>query len=243
MIDRFRRRLTYANVISTIALFLALSGGVAWAATSLKRNSVKSAQIAPGAVVSSDIKDRAIRLRDLSKEVTGASTNGKNGLQGPKGDPGSPGADLTFDGRRMSQTFESIGTADVSRDVATVGPLTVTLTCRASTYAYWIVRVTSTSASPTELYGAVEATKQSSQSVIGYDTAVAGAPAGGIVIARAPSGNPDPRGTNWGLTVVLPDGTIQDVRSIVRRVDLTGTDNDRCIFPAKALVERVSQVG
>ena len=81
------------------------------------------------------------------------------------------------------------------------------------------------------------------QSIVGWSTVVAGAPAGGTVVARAPAGNPDPKGANWGVTVVLPDGTIHDVRSIIRRVDVTGTDNDRCIFPAKALVERVSQVG
>ncbi|MBS1861108.1 MAG: hypothetical protein JSS68_05285, partial [Actinobacteria bacterium] len=47
--DRFRPRLTYANVVSTICLFLLL-GGAAWAASSLPRNSVGTRQLKNGAV-------------------------------------------------------------------------------------------------------------------------------------------------------------------------------------------------
>lgn len=47
MKNRLRLKLTYANVIATIALFLALGGG-AWAATAFPRNSVGSAQIKTG---------------------------------------------------------------------------------------------------------------------------------------------------------------------------------------------------
>jgi hypothetical protein len=50
-----RPRLSYANVVSTLALFLALGGGVAYAA-----NKIKSGDIAPGAVRTSDVHKRAI---------------------------------------------------------------------------------------------------------------------------------------------------------------------------------------
>jgi hypothetical protein len=50
-----RPRLSYANIVSTLALFLALGGGVAYAA-----NTVKSGDIAPGAVRTSDVFKRAI---------------------------------------------------------------------------------------------------------------------------------------------------------------------------------------
>ena len=48
-------RLTYANVVSTLALFLALSGGAVYAAgkigsDDIAANAIKSKQIAPGAV-------------------------------------------------------------------------------------------------------------------------------------------------------------------------------------------------
>lgn len=48
-------RPTYANVTSTLALFVAL-GGVSWAATTLPRNSVGSAQLKRNAVTASDVR-------------------------------------------------------------------------------------------------------------------------------------------------------------------------------------------
>lgn len=57
----FRPRLTYANVISTVALFLALGGGVAYAA-----GKVHSSDIAPGAVRTSDIFKRAVTTGKLA---------------------------------------------------------------------------------------------------------------------------------------------------------------------------------
>jgi hypothetical protein len=53
-------KLSYANVVSTIALVLAVSGGATAIALSLPKNSVKSKQIAPGAVKTSDIADGAV---------------------------------------------------------------------------------------------------------------------------------------------------------------------------------------
>jgi hypothetical protein len=52
--------LTYANVISTIALFLAIGGGGFALAAALKKNSVKSKQIAANAVKTSEIADGAV---------------------------------------------------------------------------------------------------------------------------------------------------------------------------------------
>ena len=43
---KLRTKLTYANVIATLALFLALGGGAALAAGSLGKNTVKSTNIA-----------------------------------------------------------------------------------------------------------------------------------------------------------------------------------------------------
>jgi hypothetical protein len=53
-----RRRLTYANVISTIALFLAL-GGVSFAAASgaLAPNTVGSTQLRPKSLGTSELRD------------------------------------------------------------------------------------------------------------------------------------------------------------------------------------------
>lgn len=50
-----QRRFTYANVMSTIAVFLALAGGATALAVTLSKSSVKSRHIAKGAVRTSDI--------------------------------------------------------------------------------------------------------------------------------------------------------------------------------------------
>jgi hypothetical protein len=83
---RLKGRLTYGNVVATIALFVAL-GGSSYAAITLPRNSVGANQIRTGGVRSSEVKDRSLSARDLS---TAARTflKGRRGPQGPKGDPG-----------------------------------------------------------------------------------------------------------------------------------------------------------
>lgn len=89
-----RPRLSYANVVSSLALFLALGGTSAYAVTSLAHNSVGSAQIRRGAVRSSEIKNGAVHLADLAKTTT-KSLRGAQGPQGPAGPAGAPGAAVT----------------------------------------------------------------------------------------------------------------------------------------------------
>jgi hypothetical protein len=61
-----RSRLTYANVVSTLALFLVVAGGTAFAADRLAKNSVGTAQIKNKAITTAKIKNGA---------VTGAKIN------------------------------------------------------------------------------------------------------------------------------------------------------------------------
>ncbi len=61
-----RKRLTYANVMSSIAVFLVLAGGTAFAASQLGKNSVGSKQLKKNAVTAAKIKKGA---------VTGAKVN------------------------------------------------------------------------------------------------------------------------------------------------------------------------
>jgi hypothetical protein len=67
MFARLRPRLSYANCVATLALFLAL-GGSAWA---LSRNSVGPRQIKPNAVRSSDVKNEAIKGVDVNEATLG----------------------------------------------------------------------------------------------------------------------------------------------------------------------------
>ena len=92
-----RSRLTYANVMATIAVFIAL-GGTGYAALTLPRNSVGSKQLRKGsvgtselrtgAVRSKDIRNRTIRLTDVSRPARRA-LKGQTGAQGPAGAPGT----------------------------------------------------------------------------------------------------------------------------------------------------------
>lgn len=59
------RKLTYANVVATLALFLALSGGVVWAAgkigsKNLKANAVTAGKIKRNAVTNAKIRGNAV---------------------------------------------------------------------------------------------------------------------------------------------------------------------------------------
>jgi hypothetical protein len=63
-----RPRLTYANVVATIALFAAL-GGVSYAATTLPKGSVGTDQIQPEAVRTGKVADDAVTAAKLAQGV------------------------------------------------------------------------------------------------------------------------------------------------------------------------------
>jgi hypothetical protein len=93
MRGKLRSSLTYANVMATIAVFLAVSGG-AYAAITLPRNSVGSRQLKRNAVSSSKIKNGSLQLKDFKANQlpSGApGPHGATGPQGPKGDTGAQG--------------------------------------------------------------------------------------------------------------------------------------------------------
>lgn len=63
---QLRSALTYSNVVATLALFLAISGGVAYAASHLGRNAVKSRNIAAHAVKTRNIAKNAVKKGNLA---------------------------------------------------------------------------------------------------------------------------------------------------------------------------------
>ncbi len=73
MRNSIRKRLTYANVMSTIAVFLVLGGGAAFAATKLAKNSVGTKQIKKNAVSTAKVKNNAINgAKFADGSLTGA---------------------------------------------------------------------------------------------------------------------------------------------------------------------------
>ncbi len=95
MFSRFSGRTSFANVVSVMALFVAL-GGTSYAAVKLPKNSVGTTQIKTASVTSSDVKNRSLRQIDFRAGELPAGpqgTQGPQGEKGDKGDPGTPGAD------------------------------------------------------------------------------------------------------------------------------------------------------
>jgi hypothetical protein len=78
---RIRTKLTYANVVASLALFIALAGGTAFAASQFEKNSI------PGRA----IKQESIGPAKLSKAAK-STLVGPAGPAGPAGAPGAPGA-------------------------------------------------------------------------------------------------------------------------------------------------------
>jgi hypothetical protein len=90
-----RSKLTYANVLATLALIVALSGG-AYAAVSIPKNSITTSQIAPNAVKRADIAQGAVNSAKVAnrslRAVDFAPNQLPKGEKGEKGDPGAAGA-------------------------------------------------------------------------------------------------------------------------------------------------------
>jgi hypothetical protein len=68
-----RGKLTYANIVATLALCIAVGGASAFAATQLPKNSVGTKQLKKGAVNAAKIKDEAVAEAKIKNgAVTGA---------------------------------------------------------------------------------------------------------------------------------------------------------------------------
>lgn len=85
-----RPKPTYANVVSTICLFLLLGGG-AYAASQLAKNSVGTKQLRNNSVTGPKVKDHSLEGRDFKAGQLPVGATGPQGIPGPPGAPGAPG--------------------------------------------------------------------------------------------------------------------------------------------------------
>jgi hypothetical protein len=75
-LSHIRKRLTYANVVSSIALFLVVGGATAFAAGQLAKNSVGSKQLKKNAVTAAKIKKETVTGAKVKKDtLTGTQIN------------------------------------------------------------------------------------------------------------------------------------------------------------------------
>lgn len=145
MLKKLRGRLTYANVVSTLCLFLVLGGGAAFAAThlpknsvgpkQLKKNAVGSAKIKNGAVNTSKLADNSVTAAKLADEAvtTGNLANGAVGTgklgngavaTGKLGDNSVTSgkiADAAVNSSKLADN--SVGTGKLANEAVTTGKI------------------------------------------------------------------------------------------------------------------------
>jgi len=98
VLSKLRSRLSYANVVASIALFIALGGTSYGLATGsigspeIKNNSVRSKDIRNNDVRSQDIRNQSLLAKDFKAGQLPAGPQGPQGERGPQGAQGEIGA-------------------------------------------------------------------------------------------------------------------------------------------------------
>jgi hypothetical protein len=103
--SKLRCRLTYANVMASVAVFIAL-GGTSYG---LATGAIDSREIKDNSVRSKDLRDNDVRGKDIRRGTIRSSDVGDSSLlakdfargqlpKGEKGEPGPPGSDAQFNG-------------------------------------------------------------------------------------------------------------------------------------------------
>ena len=122
MFARLRSRLTYANVIASLALFMAMSG--TGYALSLPKASVGAKQLKRGAVTAKKVKNGSLLETDFKAGQLPAGPQGPSGPAGPRGATGAPGsaaahAQVTSGGSVFAPAASNITSANVSHTTGT----------------------------------------------------------------------------------------------------------------------------
>ena len=115
IIDRSRQRLTYANVMATVAAFMALGGTGALAATHLGRDSVGTGQLRRGAVTGAKVKDGSLSGVDIVASSLGQVPAAGHADTAASADRAATAATAaTAQRAQRAQTADHAATADSS---------------------------------------------------------------------------------------------------------------------------------
>lgn len=109
---RISKRLSFANVISMVALFVAL-GGTGYAASTLAKNSVGSKQIKSNAVTSSKVKNGSLLSKDFKSGQLPKGATGATGATGPAGAAGAAGPKGADGANGTSAGYARVGATGV----------------------------------------------------------------------------------------------------------------------------------
>lgn len=143
---QIRKRLTYANVMSSLAVFLVLGGATAFAAQHLGKNSVGTKQLKSNSVTTAKIKKNAVTG---TKIKAGAVTGDKVNLATLGKVPSAANADLaqnalnannaknannanTVGGQTQTKVFKTLSPGESNVTVATIAGFTITASCEST---------------------------------------------------------------------------------------------------------------
>jgi hypothetical protein len=139
-VKQIRKRVTYANVMSSIAVFLVLGGGAAYAAkkigtNEIKGNSITTGKIKKNAVTSSKIKKNAITTAKIkngavdSSKVKDGSLTGADINASTLGTVPSATTASNVNGIAITKFNERSAGGTAEKDVFNNGHLRVTFAC------------------------------------------------------------------------------------------------------------------
>jgi hypothetical protein len=130
---RLRLHITYANVVATLALVIALGGGVVYAA-----NKIGAQGIRKNAIRSYHIRNKQVKRQDIaggsinSRKVSNDSLTGKDIKEATLGIVPSAQDSRTVNGISERVVRASLANPTASSQVLTQGGLTVLMSCGAS---------------------------------------------------------------------------------------------------------------
>jgi len=155
-----RKRLTYANVMSSIAVFLVLAGGTAFAANQLGKNTVGSKQLKKNAVTSAKIKNGAVTSSKIAKGAVGASAINTSGLTVPNAthagtadtatnatNATNAGNANTVGGSTIKKFFYAVNSNGAEQTLLSLDGLTLTGSC-----ASGVTALTATTSAPAMIH-------------------------------------------------------------------------------------------
>lgn len=137
---QIRSRLTYANVMSSIAIFFVLGGATAFAATQLGKNSVGTKQLKKNAVTAAKIKNNAVTTEKIKNDaVNGAKVNESTlgqvpsaataGTAASAGTAGTAATATKVNGVAVNKFSERSAGGTEEKEVFGNGHLRVTVSC------------------------------------------------------------------------------------------------------------------
>lgn len=119
--NQIRKRLTYANVMSSIAVFLVLGGATAVAANQLGKNSVGTAQLKKNAVSTAKLKKNSVSTAKIKKNAIGAVKIKSGAVTGAKISDGAVSGAKISDGAVTSAKIANGAVTGDKVNVATLG--------------------------------------------------------------------------------------------------------------------------